>query len=71
MLNPRPWFKGLLYDQCKKSVISKVTKSNAQVKNDGNEVSKSECPVLPDVAQHNGAQDGGVQLEANLKESIF
>ena len=48
-----------------------LTKSDTEIKNDGNKVPKAKSPVFPDVTQHDGAQDWRVELEADLEQTIF
>ena len=48
-----------------------LTKCDAEIENDRDEIPESESSVFPDVPEHDGAQDGGVQLEADLEQSIL
>merc|ERR550519_160389 len=44
--------------------------SNGEVQDDCNEVSKTECAILPHVTQHDDAQDLSRQSESDLQQSV-
>ena len=48
----------------------KLTKSNGEVQDDCNEVSKAKCAVLPHITQHDDAQDFPRQSEPNLRRDF-
>ena len=47
------------------------TECNAQIENDGDEVSEPKRSVFPDVSEHDRAQDRRVQLEAHVQERVL